>query len=169
MDSPKLSERLNTIFQALTPGYPLWDVCCDHGYLGLAAYLSGQFPEIFFVDRVEEIITDLNLRFHQKYFSANNPTRYEFLPLNGGEIGRPVSGNLVIAGVGSPTIENILKSLNSNGFLKANHLILCPQNHPLVFLEKMQEDLKSNYELRAHQIVFEKTRHRHIFVFDCIN
>lgn len=58
---PLLSNRLKLIFDQLLPGHAVWDICCDHGYLGSHAYRQSQ--DIISVnekDRVREIyILDL--------------------------------------------------------------------------------------------------------------
>ena len=77
-----------------------------------------------------------------------------------------VEGNLVIAGVGTSTIVAILDSLNSRSLLRAERIILCPQKKPLNCIDQIQCLLGANYQLSHQSLVFEKHRHRHIFVFD---
>lgn len=68
----KLSRRMQYVYDHLLTGSPVWDFCCDHGYLGLNAYSSGDFPQIHFVDQVPHIIEKLESRFRKDYFDSQN-------------------------------------------------------------------------------------------------
>jgi tRNA (adenine22-N1)-methyltransferase len=87
----KLTPRLQTIFNSLMLGKPVWDLCCDHGYLGLRCYLSKQFPEVHFVDQVEEIITSLEVKFRENYSDIQNPTKISFIAMAGEKLTSPAS------------------------------------------------------------------------------
>lgn len=163
---PSLSLRLQQIYKQLLPGEAVWDLCCDHGYLGSHAYQSRLFPEVNFVDQVPEIIVRLEERFHREIAQTANPTTSRFITSPGEELTLELTGNVVISGVGSYTIFQILKSLKAKNLLKAKRLILCPQNDVVKideikklpgFLYRQSQDIIS---------VNEKDRVREIFVLD---
>ena len=112
--------RLQALLDRCAPGLPLWDLCCDHGLLGLAALASGKFPEVIFNDSVPHVLTDLEPRL------ADFANARRVLSL-AEDIGESLTGNLVLAGIGGEKIFNILKSHNSHGRLNAHRLIACPE------------------------------------------
>ncbi|WP_409477410.1 SAM-dependent methyltransferase [Pseudobdellovibrio sp. HCB154] len=163
---PSLSPRLQQIYKQLLTGEAVWDLCCDHGYVGSHAYQSQLFPEINFVDQVPEIIVRLEERFQRDIVQTTNPTATRFITASGEELTLELTGNVVISGVGSYTIFQILKSLQTKNLLKAKRLILCPQNDVV----KMDEIKKlPGFLYRQSQDIIsvnEKDRVREIFVLD---
>jgi len=164
----KLSRRMQLIFDHLIPGEPVWDFCCDHGYMGLNAYESGLFPEVYFVDQVEHIIASLRARFEREYFRAEGAQAH-FFPTPGGDVPVPLKGSVVVAGVGAHTIFSILKKLHGRGFLHASRLILCPQRDH----EKLREFLaaENDFGYRGSltlREVEERGRKRKLLIFDKI-
>lgn len=144
----------------------MWDVCCDHGYLGLHAYQSKLFPAVNFVDQVPEIIERLKSRFEKEIRNPDNKTCMTFTSLSAEHLTSELTGNLVIAGVGSYTIFQILQSLHAQKRLKADRLILCPQNDVV-----SSEEIKKlpDFSYRQNQEIYsvmEKNRLRKVFVFD---
>ena len=124
----KLSPRLQLIYYHLIPGKPVWDLCCDHGYLGFNAYESGNFPAIYFVDRVPSIMEQLKRRFEEHQDPSDMPsTQALFIPQAAEDLEGPLCGNVVIAGVGALTTQKILSRLSKRGNLRAERLLLCPQ------------------------------------------
>lgn len=161
-----LSDRLKLIFDQLRPNLPVWDICCDHGYLGIHAYQSGQFPAVHFVDQVPEIVQRLEDRFHKVLTATHSATKVSFKALSGESIPEEVTGNLVISGVGSYTIFQILKSLQEKNLLKAERLILCPQND-VVSIEEIKKLPDFSFRQSQENLsVYEKDRLRRVFVFD---
>lgn len=166
---PALSQRLKLIFDQLLPGHAVWDICCDHGYLGSHAYQSELFSEVNFVDQVPEIIARLEERFRREIAVLGNSTASRFIALSGENLNLELTGNIVISGVGSYTIFQILKSLQEKNLLKAKRLILCPQNDVV----KMDEIKKlPGFLYRQFQDIIsvnEKDRVREIYVLDLIH
>jgi len=117
----KLSARLQNLLDRCEPGLPLWDLCCDHGLLGFAAIESGKFSEVILNDAVAHVVEDLDRKLE------DSPGR-TILAL-AEQINEPLTGNVVIAGVGGEKIFKILKTHADNGRLHARHLILCPEKH----------------------------------------
>jgi tRNA (adenine22-N1)-methyltransferase len=125
----KLSSRLLQIYQELQPGMPVSDLCCDHGYLGLHAYESEQFPEIIFVDQVPFAMDLLEKNFDQYVKNDENATQVKFITSDAGKVQTILTGNVVIAGVGGMNMMQMLEGLHQNQKLKPNRLILSPHRN----------------------------------------
>lgn len=162
----KLSERLQVIFNSLLPNQPVWDFCCDHGYLGLVSYHSRRFPAVYFLDQVAEIIDALKIKFHDSYFHHQNPTQVYWVNARGEDLKELVSGNLVIAGVGAKSIMEIIGALSDRQLLDCTRVIIAPQNHPIPLETALNDRLMGRYRLTERHVVFEKSRQRFILIYD---
>lgn len=118
----RLPERLQSLLDLCEPGLPLWDLCCDHGLLGIAALESGQFSEVIFNDSVPHVIEQLSERLAGR---ARCRTVLAFAE----DIGEELTGNLILAGVGGEKIFKILSNHSRAGRLRARHVIACPEKH----------------------------------------
>lgn len=165
--SVSMSLRLKKAFECLLPGQDVWDICCDHGYLGGAAYKSELFLDIYFVDPVIPIMDSLQHRFSQFVFNENNKSKAHFITDRAENITQPVSGTLCILGVGGVLIQSIISSLHDKNLLIADRLVLSPHRHTESFLKFMDqfEDKKMYQKKIVHQVI-ERGRVREIFVFD---
>lgn len=165
----KLSRRMQLIYDHLLPGQPVWDLCCDHGYIGLNAYESRQFSDIFFVDQVSHIIENLRHRFLREYCHIDSISQAYFLTMAGEEISQKVFGNLIISGVGTFTMLKILKQLHSGGYLQAEKLLLCPQRDEEKLLVELNQIPHFGYKIRnEHYKIEEKGRIRKLLIFEQI-
>lgn len=113
-----------------------------------------------------EIIERLKKQFNKKHLISENLTQTHFIPVDAKEINFTLTGNVVISGVGSYTLFQIVKSLYLKGLLHADRLILCPQNDVIKI-----EDLKNILNFSYHQVheplsVNEKNRRRKIYVLE---
>jgi tRNA (adenine22-N1)-methyltransferase len=147
-----LAPRLQTIFDALLCQEEVWDVCCDHGYVGLRALKENTFPFVHFVDQVPHIIETL----------PQDSPRAHYHPVPAEELDQVLGGSVVIAGVGAFTILSIVQSWEKRGILKAKRLILAPQKDP--DLIAMQE--RPGYKLIRIELVEERGRDRFIMIYD---
>ncbi len=163
----RLSQRLEIVFNHLNPRQDVWDFCCDHGYLGGAAYKSQNFSNIYFVDQVDTIIQNLKVRFNKFVISDNNPSQVYFLCQSAESLNHEINGTVSITGVGGLTIYKILSQLAVRKKLKADRLILGPHrdNEKLLMLISENENLK-NYSLQKTATVLEDGRNRDLFIFD---
>lgn len=161
----KLSPRMQLIYDHLIPGKPVWDFCCDHGYLGLNAYESGQFSEVYFVDQVRHIIEQLKRRFEDQHFDEASKTQAHFLPRAGENITVPVQGTVVIAGVGPHTISKILNNLVEKKLLEADRLILSPHGDDEKLLQIFAENSDFHYRISNQDCkVEERGRMRKVLI-----
>jgi tRNA (adenine22-N1)-methyltransferase len=163
---PKLSLRLQTIYDHLLPGEPVWDFCCDHGYLGLYAYRVGRFPEVHFVDQVPEIMERLKHRFETKHLQAADfPSRAFFHIRDAAKMQRTLPGTVVMAGVGSHTILDFLKAAD---FSLTKRLILAPQKDEELLLQSLQTapGIAFSHALQKNLEIMEKDRRRTVLILD---
>ncbi|NUN06584.1 MAG: tRNA (adenine(22)-N(1))-methyltransferase TrmK [Bdellovibrio sp.] len=165
----KLSPRLQYVYDLLLPGKPVWDFCCDHGHLGLNAFESGDFPEVYFVDQVESIIQRLRGRFEAYLPKSKSTAQAHFLAASGQDIETSVCGTVVIAGVGAYTILGILQGVKEKGHLQAERLILGPQRDEEKLRQFAKEILGTEYEISSEYYeVTEGRRTLQLLVFNRI-
>lgn len=163
----RISERLQLVFDNLIHEMDVWDICCDHGYLGGAAYKSQKFSNIFFVDQVSSIIEKVKDTFNTYVYCETNTSNAHFIIQSGQSINRPVSGNVCITGVGAYVINDILCGLAQNKSLQASRLILGPHRDT----EKLLSMIESNtvfkhYLLNSKKEILENGRSRIFLIFD---
>jgi tRNA (adenine22-N1)-methyltransferase len=97
---PPLSDRLGRIAACIVPGKPLWDVGCDHGYLGLHAFGSGLCSHVNLVDRSAEVVRRLEARLSQR-FPEGLPSGLNLLHRDAANQDLGIEqGSLVLAGLG---------------------------------------------------------------------
>ncbi|MFZ4714299.1 MAG: tRNA (adenine(22)-N(1))-methyltransferase TrmK [Bacteriovoracaceae bacterium] len=159
----KLSHRLNTIYQQSLPGAPLWDICCDHGQLGLFAYQNQRHDEVFFVDQVEVIMDNLQKVFERKFHLPENPVKAHFLKKDGGKLASVLTGTVVIAGIGGLNMKTMLLAWQENKVLFASRLVLSPHRDELIY---QKAEFLPQYVLTEEKCVLENGHLRFIFVFD---
>ena len=163
----RLSERLQLVYSNLLPQQDVWDFCCDHGYLGGAAYKSGQFKNIYFVDPIASIMQKLEQNFNQYLLDADSKSSAYFKLQSGETIAEPVRGTACILGVGAFIIYDILAALAQNGHLRAQRLILGPHRDSEKLLTMLKNNaLLSRYELTSQHEVIENGLTRDFYIFD---
>lgn len=142
----------------------MWDFCCDHGYLGEAALLSGQFSSIHFVDQVPHIMQNLHSRLASHNFRGDRATTAcYFYTVAGENLDKEVDGNIAITGVGADTIQKILMGLWKRNLLKADLLVLGPHRDASL-LQSWLESQDWVYKLHTILTVEERGRARKLFI-----
>ena len=166
---PSLSPRIQLFADFLIPNEPVWDFCCDHGYLGIWAGLSGAFPEVHFVDRVPQIIQKLKHDIQRERYPMPDKPLFYFWPQDGGSIPQVVEGTVVIAGVGAFPLMQILEKLISTDKLQAKRLILSPHSS----IERMTSAITQEsgqffgkYYLETQLIAPDRNTPRKVWIFD---
>jgi tRNA (adenine22-N1)-methyltransferase len=174
----KLSDRLLTLADSVRPGFPLWDICCDHGYLGLWLFQKQKIPHLYLVDESVKVIETLleNLKKETFYTSAvfqehsatlghkeqSIQVRLESgekIPVN------QLSGNIVIAGVGSYTVIHMLESWLSQGHtLQDNDRIIICAHKNVDHLRAWLHD--KPYHFHSELLIKEKTRFREVIILE---
>lgn len=139
----RLGSRLHHLYQwaqAAGPFADIWDLCCDHGRLGLHLYQAhAAAPEskrcrVHLIDCVPGIIDKLHTRYA--------PWMGEYLSIeccDSGDIELPAAGRqlIILAGVGGGTVVDILRRLMSD------------QGDLVSPVEFMLSPNRNAYELRA--------------------
>lgn len=160
----KLSARLQAIYEQMQVGQDVWDFCCDHGYLGLSAYQSGNYKQIHFVDQAKHLIARLRAKYQLQ------SDELFFWDCSGQEISVPVRGNVVIAGVGATTALQILSGLLQSSQLQALRILVSPHKDESDFrwlqLEAKFSKFTALYELKTELEIPDGKRSRPLFVFE---
>ncbi|MCE2571985.1 tRNA (adenine(22)-N(1))-methyltransferase [Motilimonas eburnea] len=131
----KLGLRLKAIAKQVTfSGQPIWDCCCDHGYLG--QYLLEQDAciqtgsVVNFVDCIADIIAQLNTRLSQITALQGRWQSHCIdvakLPL---AEQTSLSHTIIIAGVGGELTAKMVTALNQQFAKHKLEFILCPVHH----------------------------------------
>jgi tRNA (adenine22-N1)-methyltransferase len=165
LPKPKISPRMKYFVEQANANSPFWDFCCDHGYIGIAALMSGKFSEVHFVDQIPHIIERLRKLFDQSP-SKESFEHYFFHDCGGENLNMNIRGNIVIAGVGGRTIISILKSIISKNQLHADKIILSPHLDISMMEDFCNEYLiQSNYSLTIKDAINENKRSRAVFIW----
>jgi len=160
--------RLEFASSHLLPKLDVWDICCDHGYLGGAAYKSKKFKDIYFVDPVPTIMEKLQIKFNSFVLQSESKNRAFFLTLKAQEIEQQIEGNFCILGVGGELIFEILETLIRKNKLLAQRLILCPHKDEEWLIQQLQEHFPLHYKITLQTKVSEKHRERVFIILDKI-
>ena len=162
----QLGARLEKVVSLIEPGLPVWDLCCDHGYVGTRALENNLSPEVHFVDAVPEIVGALEKKLSDFGEFLGAP-RVEFHKLKAEDLSwENISGNLIITGVGVDTIIAILEAIPDSRLLYCR-MILGPQNrqerlHSYILARGMP------FELCHEWVVREGRRYRHLFLVNSV-
>lgn len=154
--SPPLQPRLKAIFHCLQAGHATWDICCDHGLIGIYALRYGLSPKVYFVDQVAEIMHRLS----QKLADYELQDVTQVYLCSGAKIpAEKISGNVVIAGVGSLTMIEILKGIKDK--LESPYfLILSPNKNPHLLEDYLES---ASLQIEKKQMLEEKNKARPIY------
>lgn len=168
----KLSLRMNLFLDSALPNVPFWDICCDHGYVGLGALVIKNqekcFTSVYFVDQVSHIMESLQLKIDHLYNKPNIP--YELYCLAAEELDVDLTGTVLIAGVGGFTIKKILSNLLSKNKLKAKRLLLSPHTDIKILEEFITYDeFQKKYFLKYKLSVVVGKKEKPFYIFDHIN
>ncbi|EQC47634.1 tRNA (adenine(22)-N(1))-methyltransferase TrmK [Bacteriovorax sp. Seq25_V] len=119
--SSGLSQRLKAISSLVQKNYTsVWDICCDHGKLGLEILKRDKCEKLFLVDCVESIMANL------KYLQSE---QVDVICKDGAFIDNLGSNSLVcICGVGGEEMIHILEGLELRNDLRDTDFILSPHN-----------------------------------------
>ena len=136
--------RLNHLFQQAVSAHKItaydyiWDLCCDHGFLGQAflhRFETGNKPHIVFVDQhkhITEPLKDSLRRFSAERFTVlSNDARRIQLQGNNRHL-------LIIAGVGGELCIEIIKCIQSQHSNLSIDFLICPTNSMFFVRQQLQ-------------------------------
>ncbi|WP_028670528.1 SAM-dependent methyltransferase [Saccharospirillum impatiens] len=122
----RLGKRLTALFEAIPPGYDaVWDLCCDHGRLGLGLLETQRTPQVHFVDQIPSIMADLQDRL--KRYGAKG---YQLHTLPAEQLNLPNQGTqlLVLAGVGDEVAQAIITGVTQRNPTIQPDWLISPAN-----------------------------------------
>jgi tRNA (adenine22-N1)-methyltransferase len=157
-----MTQRLQALFSYCKRDLEIWDIGCDHGFIGKQALLENWPHKIHFVDQSKAVTRVLESELNQIQLPAKS-AGFEILTQNGAQLNIK-SGNVIIAGMGGHTMIEILDSLLLNLHAKKSlRFILCPNDHVISVREFLNTKLLG---LFAEQLVKERGRIRQILVIE---
>ena len=166
LPSPKLTIRMRSFIDHAIPHAPFWDVCCDHGYVGIKALVSSQFTVVHFVDQVPHIMKRLQTLIYQNR-ELRSEHQYQLHVCSGEEINSNVEGTLLVAGVGGLTMKNILNALIDKDHLQCDRILLSPLTDEKVIVEFiMSEFFQGLYSVDDKKLLPEGKRERPLYILN---
>lgn len=156
---------MQLIFEQLLPGEPVWDLCCDHGKLGLQALRSGQFPRVSFVDSASHLVEKIRDR-----LPAEVAAKGGFFGVPAEKLPEPLSGTVVATGVGAHTLMGILRGQKLEGGAVPRRFVLGPQRDEEKLKSWLAEDpvFSRRYGLKCQVSVRERGRDRQVLIYDLL-
>lgn len=155
----RLSERLKTIASLLGNASEYWDVCCDHGLLGMTL-LRETDARVAFVDRVPELTNHLIMSAEMN-LSSDELARASFHACDARDLEGPIRGAVAIAGVGGETIARIVRAWTERGILRADRLVLGPHKDERWLISSWRDACGlADWEVEACVDVEERGRKR---------
>lgn len=153
----RLSERLNILLSFCKKGSPLWDLACDHGYLGLMALEKQLCPHVTFCDLSKVAMEALKCQplLMNKYQGFHEIVTGDFCDLQIPDR----DCNIVLAGLG---FHKIKKFVAKNSELKNIRYIIHPAKHPELMTPYMQG---FGFTEISHKTCKERWE-EHIFVYE---
>ena len=147
-----VSQRIKAISSQARMGWPIYDLCCDHGLIGFHILSTKNGSELVLVDQIPSIIKHLDGVVSR--FGVGLPIKTKLM--DAAQVNLPMkNANVVIAGVGTRKTVSILKSLYPDG----------PKNHKLILNPNGDSNHLENYLLSSgweSTVSFVEERgHRH--------
>jgi len=160
----KLSARLNHLFENIILQHQqshydeFWDMCCDHGFLGMKLFEKTQTSRVYLLDQVPKILDWL-----ENKYTKFNDGRIEFRLQDAKTVKLDATKNhmIVIAGVGGETLIEILDAMIKNNPSAKMDFALSPNSH----IFQIREFLQPNFTLLSEDLITDANRfHEHILV-----
>jgi tRNA (adenine22-N1)-methyltransferase len=166
LTNPKLSRRMKCFIDNALKNDVLWDICCDHGYVGIKALESSQFSEVHFVDQIPHVMDRLEVLIKQ-YWRIRPEHKYTLHAMSGEDLELDICGTMLIAGVGGLTIKKIVSTLVEKKKLKAKRLLLSPHTDEKTLIHYMEEiDFKKLYSITEKIMMPEGKRFKPLYILD---
>lgn len=125
--------RISTLVELIDEELPLWDLCSDHGQIGLFALESGKVSDVTFVDIREHLIAQLAAKIEEL---ADGKYKISLITDDILKMKLPLSPvNFVIAGVGTNLIMEFLSRLRER---KGDRVICNTHQSPEIFEKKLK-------------------------------
>jgi tRNA (adenine22-N1)-methyltransferase len=166
LPNPKLTKRMKCFIDHAIKDEALWDICCDHGYVGIKALETSQFSEVHFVDQVPHIMNRLDTLIKQ-YWRIKPEHKYTLHLISGEDLEFDVEGTMLVAGVGGLTIKTIVSRLLEKNKLHAKRLLLSPHTDEKVLINYLDDvEFQHLYSVTDKILMPEGKRFRPLYVLD---
>lgn len=119
------TSRISAIAQLIPERETVWDVCCDHGLIGIKALTERKATQVKFVDVAEHLVANVREKFNGKSLGQYRDI-VEFISADARSLAFQFSGTVVIAGVGARLIREILENYALSESKAVQHFLLCP-------------------------------------------
>jgi tRNA (adenine22-N1)-methyltransferase len=163
LQKPKFSQRMRILVSYCLAEQEVWDLCCDHGFIGLYAHTLGKFKHIHFVDKQKHIIERLKALLAK---AEVNTQHMSFHSGDAGHIDQFMEGSLILAGVGGSLGCKIIESLVIKNSLNAKRIIFSPHSQADISCQKLISLESFPYHLTHTDELEESGRLRKLFIFD---
>lgn len=169
LKNPKLTIRMKLFLEFTLKGEDFWDICCDHGYVGIGALKSNEYSNIHFVDQVPQIMERLSQLLKQTFLRLDEINCHlHVLPAE--SLDEEIKGNVLIAGVGGLTIKTILDTLLQSNKLKAKRIILSPHTDEAVLINYMiSAEFQNFYKINSKEKYMEIKKCRTVYILDALS
>jgi tRNA (adenine22-N1)-methyltransferase len=148
-----LGRRLRALRDAVSDPYQeIWDLCCDHGFLGMALLDKQAANKLHFVDQLP-VITEPLSKVLKQY--PSQCYQVHTCPAEQISINAAKKTLVIIAGVGGETVIDILEALASHNTLSNVELLLSPANSTYELRTYLRE---KQFGLIKEAAVFERRR-----------
>lgn len=146
--------------------HDIWDLCCDHGHLGLHLHHNHPLTHIYLIDKIPSIIHKIR----EKY-TALIDFRMHIQELDAQDIvlrGTPRQ-MIIIAGIGGGTIKSLLQAIIANPQNASQHaidFIISPNAHTFELRNYLYNTIDGKvFELINEAFITDNNKHHeHIFV-----
>lgn len=148
-------KRLATVTVEDSRYEAIWDLCCDHGKLGIELLKKGDTNFLHFVDKTESIIKKLQDRLMSD--SLLDEKSYHTYAMDASLIKINSNQNelVVLAGVGGDVAISILENIFKNNELSRCNFLICAHYQ----IAELREFLKSHqFNLLKEEIIIERER-----------
>lgn len=142
-----LSERLKSIIQLIEPTDVVYDLCCDHGDIGISAYESELAKNVYFNDQVADIIKRLKFKITNLYSYIPEGIFFEEKPAQ--LIKYKNNSTILLVGIGYDTIIKVLEQIPND-----STLIVCSHTKPI----ELRNYLKNRFKLIDELLIEENAQ-----------
>lgn len=150
----------------------IWDCCCDHGLLGAALLARQAAPRIHFVDRVPELMHELEnklTRFYPPESTMMSGTQWQTHCIDVATLpiaqfkGRHL---VIIAGVGGDLMTELVSAIYQQHPTTEMDFLLCPVHHHFTLRQQL---IHFNFSLKNEVLIAEKQRFYEVLFVSTIN
>jgi tRNA (adenine22-N1)-methyltransferase len=157
-----MSDRIRRLASYVRPHSVLYDLCCDHGYIGLTAWDQKSLAGLVFVDQSPNALCAVQEALKERQLTDDPRVQVITGFAENLQIQNQSPCDFVIAGVGIRTIVTIIRELFPKG-PGLHRLIICPEKNSLELRSFLRTQTLG---VVAEDVVMEAERFREIIVLE---